>query len=412
MERWKINLYTLWGSQILSLMSFGFVMPFFPFYLQELGVTDPIQLSYYVGLSATLPAAAMAISAPVWGVVSDRYGRKMMILRAMFFAALILSSMGLVKSVWQFMVLRVFQGIFTGTITASMGFVSANTPENRMSYSLGLMTSSNFLGWSIGPFIGGLLAEAVGYKLCFFLGGALMSVGFFMVLFLVKEDKNTYGYRIRTEDEAKERRASVLTPYIVSIMVCLLAQRIARSVFAPFLALYVQESLGTITGAASYTGFINGTASFATAAAAFTITRWGDRKEKLKVALILSLASIPVIMLALPFNYLIVFAAFYTLFYFIAGGVEPILSSAASERTPAHMRGVLFGIMGTISSVGAMISPIMGSYVSVKFSVRAILVLIPIFTVIQSVCIYVAKKKAPPIARTVVIDGMKEGEEI
>ncbi len=394
MERWKINLYTLWVSQICSLMSFGFGIPFVPFYFQELGVTSSVQLSYYVGLSATLPAAAMAVASPVWGVVSDRYGRKMMILRAMFFAALILASMGMVRNVWQFMILRICQGIFTGTVTASMSFVSANTPENHMSYALGIMTSSTFLGWSIGPFIGGLLAEVVGYRLCFLLGGLLMMIGFVLVLFLVKEDKNTYGFRVRSAEEGKKSRWAIVTPYIISIMVCLLVQRMARTVFTPFLALYVQENLGTITGAARYTGFINGATSFATAAAALTITRWGDRTDKLRVSMKLTLLSIPVMVLTLPFKSLFVFALFFTVFYFLAGGVEPILTSAASERTPAHMRGALFGIMGTVSSVGAMLSPIMGSYISVEFSIKAILAVIPIVTMIQAACIYIAQKEA------------------
>lgn len=396
MERWKINLYTLWVSQICSLMSFGFGMPFIPFYFQELGVTDAVQLSYYVGLSATLPAAAMAIAAPIWGIVSDRYGRKMMILRAMFFAALILASMGMVQTIWQFMVLRVCQGIFSGTITASMSFVSANTPENRMSYSLGLMTSSNFLGWSIGPFIGGLLAEVVGYRVCFLLGGILMSVGFFLVLFLVKEDPNTYGYRVRSSEEGKARRSTIFTPFITAILICLLVQRIARTVFTPFLALYVQETLGTLTGAASYTGFINGATSFATAAAALSIARLGDRLNKIKLATYLTLASIPVVMLTIPFSSLFLFAVFFAIFYFLAGGVEPILTSAASERTPAHMRGILFGIMGTVSSIGAMVSPIMGSYISVEFGIKAILITIPVFTAVQAICIFIARKRIPP----------------
>jgi DHA1 family multidrug resistance protein-like MFS transporter len=56
MERWKVNLYTLWVTQVFSLMGFGFCIPFVPFFLQDLGVSDPVQLSYYVGLSSTLPA--------------------------------------------------------------------------------------------------------------------------------------------------------------------------------------------------------------------------------------------------------------------------------------------------------------------------------------------------------------------
>ncbi len=393
MEKWKVNLYTLWVSQICSLMGFGFVIPFIPFFIQDLGVSDPVQLNYYVGLSSTLPAASMAIAAPIWGIVSDRYGRKMMILRAMFFATIILMLMGISQTVWQLLLLRVCQGIFTGTVTASMSFVSANTPENRMSYSLGLMTSSNFLGWSIGPFIGGILAEIVGYRVCCIIGGAIMATGFFLVLALVQEDKNTYGFALKTEREAKGQVGSIFTPFATAILLCLLVQRIARSVFAPFLALYVQESLGTIHGAASATGFINGVASLATALAAFTITRRGDKQDKLKTSLALSLISIPLISLAFPASSLMLFTAFYAGFYFLAGGVEPILSSAVSEHTPAHKRGVLFGVMGTVISVASMISPLMGSYVSIKYGVKFILIIMPTFTAIQALCIMYADRK-------------------
>ena len=131
MERWRINLYTLWVTQVFSLMGFGFCIPFIPFYFQEMGVTNPTELNHFVGLAFAVPAATMAVTAPIWGIVSDRYGRKVMILRAMIAAALLLVLMGLVTSVWQFMILRALQGVFTGTITASMSFVSANTPEHK-----------------------------------------------------------------------------------------------------------------------------------------------------------------------------------------------------------------------------------------------------------------------------------------
>ena len=77
--------------------------------------------------------------------------------------------------------------------------------------------------------------------------------------------------------------------------------------------------------------------------------------------------------------------------------MEPILTSAVSERTPAHMRGSLFGVMATVSSIGAMISPIMGSLISVKFGLKAILIVIPTFTAVQIVCISLAKRNVPKL---------------
>ncbi len=387
MERWKINLYTLWVTQVFSLMSFGLGVPFIPFYFQDMGVTDPTQLNFLVGLSTTLPAATMAIAAPIWGIISDRYGRKKNIMRAMFCAAILLALMGSVNRVAFFLVLRAFQGIFTGTITASMAFVSANTPENRMSFALGFMTSSNFIGYSIGPFFGGLLAEYMGYQFCFVSGGVLMLIGFFLVLGLVKEDKNSYGIRLKEAGEKKEKRR-MITPFIVAVLATVLIARIARTIFTPFVSLYVQESLGTLTGAATFTGLINGVTGLATAVASLTITRLGDHHDKFKLTFALCLISLPVTLLLLPFKALWIFTIFYALYFFAAGGIEPILTSAASEYTNPSERGVLFGMLGTISSVANMIAPMIGSFVSIHFSLWAILVTIPLFTVIQILSLF------------------------
>ena len=300
--------------------------------------------------------------------------------------------MGLSQSVFQFMVLRALQGIFTGTVTASMSFVSANTPENRISYALGLMTSSNFLGYSIGPFIGGMIAELLGYRICFAIGGGLMTVGFLLVVFLVKEDKNTYGYRIRSEEESKGKRIQVLSPFIMIVLLSLLFQRISRSVFVPFIPLYVQETLGTMVGATTYTGIISGATGFATALAALTITRLGDQHDKVKLAFKLTLLAVPVTVLLIFFRSLLGFSMVFTIYFFLAGGTEPILTSAASERTPPAMRGVLFGLLCTVSSLGAMVAPMIGSSISVGFGLRAILITIPLFTVSQLICLNKSRK--------------------
>lgn len=396
MERWKINLYTIWVTQVFSLMGFGLAVPFIPYYLQELGVSGG-SLNFYVGLASTLPAATMAIAAPVWGAVSDKYGRKMMLMRAMIASAVILVFMGLAQAVWMFMALRALQGIFSGTITASMAFVSANTPENKMSFALGFMTSSNFLGYSIGPFIGGILAEAIGYKACFVVGGVIMFVGFILVLTLVKEDPNSYGERLKASEKNKTKnheKVKLLTPFIVSILLAIFVARIARTIFTPFVAIFVQESLGTLEGAATYTGIINGATGIATAIAAVTITRLGDKYNKFHLSFLLTLASLPIALLLVPNYALPIFIFVYAIYFFIAGSVEPILTSAASEATDYRKKGALFGILGTVNSVSMMVSPMLGAAVSAKMGIHSILVLVPIFTGMQVILLYFNKRKA------------------
>lgn len=416
MERWKINLYTLWVAQVIALMSFGFGIPFIPFYIQELGITDQSSLIFYTGLASTIPAATMVISAPIWGILADRFGRKLMLQRAMLTAVFIIGGMGFVTSVPQLLVLRALQGIFTGTITASMAFVSANTDDKKMSFALGFMTSSNFIGYTIGPVLGGLLAEQVGYRPCFIIGGLLMVFGFALVSILVKEDKSTFGknaklasnkeeikklHQVETVDEdtmmttgariksINDKTTAInKTKIIIMILIILFINRTARVIFSPFIPLFVQENINTAVGAATYTGLINGAIGVAGAIAAITLARLGDKYNKNKVVLILSVISLPLtILLSLNIS-LIMFAIFFALFSFVAGGIEPILTSSASEHTNTQNRGRLFGFLGAVGNGAFMISPIIGTYISIKFSISAILFLIPILVILQIIIVY------------------------
>jgi len=389
-----MNLYVLWVTQIFSMVGFNIAVPFIAYYLNDMGLTDNSTLTYYVGLSSTLPAFSMIFAAPVWGALSDKYGRKMMILRAMICAAILLTACGFTKSPNFFLVLRFLQGIFTGTITASMAFVSANTPSNRLSYALGFMTSSNFLGYAIGPVLGGFVSELIGYNGCFIAGGCIMVVGFVLVLILVKEDPNSYGAALVKSKSAKPK---LVNKFIINVLILLFAARMARIIFAPYVAMFVKDVLGTMDGASRYTGFINAASGVATAIAAVTLTRLGDRHNKIRLVFIFALIAMGLSFLLLPKWNLTVFALIYGAYFFMAGAIEPLLTSAASEATDAASRGQLFGFTGSINSISMMVAPMIGAQVSNSFNTRAILYLIPAFCFVQLVVLIFVQKGMHPV---------------
>lgn len=81
MEQWRKNLYTMMITQICCMIGFGLVSPFIAFYFQEMGMEMGAKLDLAVSLANTLPAVGMAIASPIWGMLSDRYGRKSMLVR-------------------------------------------------------------------------------------------------------------------------------------------------------------------------------------------------------------------------------------------------------------------------------------------------------------------------------------------
>ena len=360
----------------MSVASFGLGLPFIPYFIQELGLTDPTEIKIYTGLLAVAPAVTMAVMAPVWGLLSDRFGRKMMIIRAMGAAVIVIGCMGLVRHVWQLVALRALQGVFTGTITASTTFIAANTPKNRLTYALGVISSSNFLGYSLGPLVGGFIAEVFGYRASFFTGAGLMFFGLFLVVSLIKEDKNSYGKRLYKQG-IKPKWNSIFTIYIVLLLLMLFFQRISRSVFSPYLPLYVQGVLGGINGAAKTTGYINGIVGFATALAGIVFGRLGDRVHKMKLSIVL-LAMGVLVSFSLYFTATLTqFIGFYGLLFFLIGGIEPVITSSTAEKTPADQRGFLFGIQGFVGSLGWIMSPVIGTWISVSCEIKAIMFVIP-----------------------------------
>ena len=87
-QSWQRVLWASWIAQILAIVGFSFVYPFLPLYAQHLGVHDQHAVLIWSGFLYAGTTIAATIFAPLWGSVSDRYGRKMMVVRAMGCGAL------------------------------------------------------------------------------------------------------------------------------------------------------------------------------------------------------------------------------------------------------------------------------------------------------------------------------------
>src|SRR5260370_6415788 len=162
-EPWQRILWASWLAELLAIVGFSFVYPFLPLYIQQLGVHDRNAVLIWSGAIFAGTTIALAIFSPIWGVLSDRYGRKVMVVRSMVSGAIIVFLMIFVQNPQELLVLRIVQGMFTGSVAASQALVSAAVPRERLGFSMGLMQMSLFFVSSFGPLIGGPLDAAVGF---------------------------------------------------------------------------------------------------------------------------------------------------------------------------------------------------------------------------------------------------------
>ncbi len=367
MENWKKNLYIIWATQILSIAGFGFVLPFLPYFIQEVGVTDPEELNRWVGLINAIAAVGMGIMAPLWGFLADKYGRKLMIVRAVASASILLFAMSYAKTVQGIFILRLLQGIFCGTVSASATLVSAGTPRERLSFALGFLASSTFIGFSFGPLLGGIAAEYLGYRLAFKIGGLLQAGGLVFVLIFVREMRLQEPEPKGVRGDKRNGKANFLI--LALILGAFFFLRFARMIMPPFVPLHVQNVLGTIDGASAAVGVISSLAALAAAAAGITIVRLADKMNKINL---ISICLVFGIVFSFPLfltGGLVSFTVFYVLAMFSIGAVEPILQSYFAERTSANRRGRLFGIQTLIGSMGWFCAPLASSYVSNTFGI-------------------------------------------
>ncbi|MBU2514222.1 MFS transporter [bacterium] len=373
MVNWKKNLIVIWLAQFLAISGFAFSIPFVPFYFQELGITEGVQLKQYVALFGSLAPLTLAISSPFWGAVGDRYGRRLMLLRANFAASIILTCMGLVSDAELLLCLRAGQGIFTGTMTASQTLVSVNTPEKKHGLALGALSSAIFSGSLFGAFIGGNFAELYGHSNAFYLSGLLTFSSALLILIGVREDFCPPKKVIRQKGE-KFRIKSLLINIgpAAPILVLLVAMSFTRQFDSSFLPLLVQEVNGKLQGSASITGSLSAIGGLAGFFAGIIMGRLADRFSPPKIAMISALfAGIFMFPQGFADGFLLIFITRFFMIFF-SGGLDPILQVWIAKVTPSHLRGSIFGWAGSAKAVGWMFAPVTSGAVAMMMGIRSI----------------------------------------
>ena len=365
--RWRVTLSVMWVAQLCSIMGFSFVMPFMPFFVRELGVTEKM-VPVWAGLTGSGAGIAMSIMGPIWGFVADRHGRKLMVQRAMFGGAIVLALMGMTQNVYQLLGLRILQGSITGTVPASIAMISSVVPRNRLGSSLGLMQMAVFVGGSIGPYIGGIVADRYGYRIPFGVTAALLFTGGILVFFGAKE---------RFVPPSKEERAAsaplrvlLRTPLIMSLLGVFFTMNLSMSLVMPIFPLFVEEIVGTPQKAASETGVLLAVTGVAAAFSALMAGRLSDRVgHKTMLFACTFLAAL----LSFPhfFAQSIAQLVFLRiLFGLAAGGMVPAMNALVANTVPRTNIGQAYGFTTTASALGWATGPAIGGLAASAFGYR------------------------------------------
>jgi DHA1 family multidrug resistance protein-like MFS transporter len=389
-RRWRRNLWATWVAELLAIMGFSSSAPIWSYYIQELGVTGD-DVAKWTGIIISAPALTMAVMGPIWGALSDRYGRKMMVMRAMFGGAALLGLMGFVQNVGHMLVLRLIQGAFTGTVAAATTLVASSTPRERLGETLGKLQLAIFLGQSIGPITGGFVSDMLGYRATFWMTTVYLVVAGFLMLFFVSEEF-TPVERVAQGPWLQRMRQEMSMLFAGSLLGLILGLRFVLRfglrISSPLLPLVVQEIMPDGALLSSAAGLLTTVSGVFSAIAAPIIGRWGDRhggRIPLLIATFVLAGAIGIQALASTYWMLLVAQVFMGL---AVGGTLSIVSAYIGRAAPEGKAGTAYGLDTLATSLSNAIGPTLGGWLgavslSLPFYVGSVVTALSGFAVLR-----------------------------
>jgi MFS family permease len=364
MIQWRKNQLAITISAALISFGYTLVMPFLPSFVRELGITSKAGIALWSGLILSASPLVAAVSGPIWGRLGDRWGMKAMAQRATAANAVLWFSMGFAQDVYQLLALRVLLGLLGGFNIVSVGLITQAAPRDKMSSVVGTLQTFQILAAGIGPFIGGVLANAIGVRATFFVTGIVMLGAVISVFGLYRDPPK----KTKAPDTPHGTPKFWKQPQYLTILLILFSVNMADRTFGLTVPLFLEE-LGTT--ASWVAGALISAATLGEAASAWMSGKLAARmpvRRLITGRLAMSVALlIPMVWVRSTGQ----FSVLRVMVALLAGGMFTLVVGAASDVIPQEHRGAGFALLSSTSMLGGAAGPLVAGVLG-GFSIRAV----------------------------------------
>lgn len=187
--RWRRSVAVIAVAAGMASFAMNFWVPFLPVYMKQLGAESDAAALAWIGAAYTGTGIGRLVGGPFWGVLSDRYGRKRMFVRALLAATLTTLIAAGAQAPWHFVVAWTSQGLLSGFIPAAVALTSVSVPRTRLTTALGSVQGAQYAGNTIGPLIGAGLAALFGLRGAVLAGALVPTAAALMVALVVPRDR-------------------------------------------------------------------------------------------------------------------------------------------------------------------------------------------------------------------------------
>jgi MFS transporter, DHA1 family, tetracycline resistance protein len=356
---------TLFLIVFIDLVGFGLVIPLLPFYAVRFAAS-PQEVTALVAIYSLM----QLLTAPLWGRLSDRVGRRPVLLASLAASALAYLWLGAAGALWMLFAARGFAGACAGNIAAAQAYIADVTkPENR-ARGMGLIGAAFGLGFMIGPALGGLLAGAdpvtADLETPAWVASGLSLLAFFGVALALRESlpaekRGGAPPRGRVGAVLGVLHRPVLSRLILAFFLVILAVAGMQSVFA----IWAMPQLGwgprQVGYVFAYVGLIS--AILQGGLIGRLTQRFGEER-----LLVCGLALIGVGLAALPFAHDVpILAAVLTGLALGMGLMQPTLNSLISQQAGGEEQGEIMGVSQSVASLSRVLGPFAAGFCFAAF---------------------------------------------
>jgi DHA1 family tetracycline resistance protein-like MFS transporter len=348
-------LFPILGITFIDVLGFSILVPIMPYFVRHFGAS-------YVAVGALFATFAFCqfVSAPLWGNVSDRIGRKRVLVISQIGATLGWTGLAFAPTLAWVFVARIVEGISGGNISVTQAYVADRVDVAERSRAFAFVGASFSAGLVLGPLAGGLLLARYGYRAPFLLAAALQLVTLVVTLLYLPED-----IAARAETASAPKLSDIpryfADPSIAPVLVQKLAFSLGLYAWFSVFALVLGAVSGFSPSQVSYFFAVFGAASIVIQL--FVVGRLVDRVG-VRTTSNLGFAAALAFFALVPFMHeLPVLALQLVLFAFGLSTTNATLATLLTDSSPERVRGTVLGVGSSLEAIAGVSMPIVATAV-------------------------------------------------
>jgi MFS family permease len=344
-------LVPLLAITFVDVLGFTILIPILPFYAEHFGASPTTIGAIY----ATLAICSL-LSSPFWGRLSDRIGRKGVLIAAQVAGLLGFSLLAAGTALWTIFAARAIEGLGGGGLGVTQAYVTDVTAPAQRARAFGLVGATFGLGFLIGPALAGFLVR-FGYQVPFWVAAGLAALTVVLTMVLLPESKGA----VKTAPTLAEVRASLRSPVLGRLILTQFAFALAFTSWVTVFALFAERVLGFGPSQTANIFIVSSIVAVVVQAGLIgkLVDRYGEGRLAFAglVCAVFAYAGVGFVTstaLLLPF----------VILWSLSGAlIRPSLGALISEAAPADQRGTILSVNDSLNNLAFLISPFISTAV-------------------------------------------------